>query len=313
MVAVLLVAPVPPFDDVIAPLVLFLTPALVPVTVTATVQVPLAAIVPPLNDRVVSPGLGANVPPQDVEAAGVLATANPDGRLSVNATPFSAVVVFGFVIVKVSTLVPPSGIVAASNDFAIVGGPTTVIVAVLLVAPAPLSFELTGPVVLLSTPAAVPVTVTLIVQLPAAAIDPPASAIVLPPLVVSVPPLQVDELPLATDNPAGRTSVNDTPVNPSDAFGFVIVKDSDVVPPTRMLAAPNDFDIVGAFATVRVAVLLVAPVPPLAELTAPVVLFLTPPVVPVTVTLNVQLPLAAIVAPVSVIRLLPVTVSVPPH
>jgi len=175
IVAVLLPVPVPPLDDVTAPLVLFLTPAVVPTTLTATVQVPLAAIVPPLNESVVSPGFGANVPPQDVDAPGVLATANPAGRLSVNATPVNAVVVFGLVIVNVRVVVPFSGIVAAPKALEIVGGPTTVMVAVLLVAPAPLSFELTAPVVLLSTPAAVPVTVTLIEQFPAAAIVPPVT------------------------------------------------------------------------------------------------------------------------------------------
>jgi len=52
---------------------------------------------------------------------------------------------------------------------------------------------------------------------------------------------------------------------------------------------------------VIVAVLLVVPGPPFADVTAPVVLFLTPAVVPVTVTENMHVPLAAIVAPVSVI------------
>jgi hypothetical protein len=56
------------------------------------------------------------------------------------------------------------------------------------------------------------------------------------------------------------------------------------------------------------------PVPPFVEVTLLVVLVLGPDVLPaVTVTLKVQLPPAEIVAPVSVIRLLPVTVSVPPH
>jgi hypothetical protein len=74
MVAVLLVAPVPPSVDVIAPVVLAFAPALVPITFTVTVQVPLAAIEPPLKVSVVSPALGANVPPQVVLAPGVGAT-----------------------------------------------------------------------------------------------------------------------------------------------------------------------------------------------------------------------------------------------
>ena len=55
------------------------------------------------------------------------------------------------------------------------------------------------------------------------------------------------------------------------------------------------------------------PVPPLVDVTLPVMLCFGPDVVPVTVTLNVQLPPAEIVAPVRAIRLLLVTVSVPPH
>ncbi|MGH9764959.1 MAG: hypothetical protein ACREAC_29330, partial [Blastocatellia bacterium] len=61
---------------------------------------------------------------------------------------------------NVSTLVPFSGIVDASKDLVMLGGPTTVKVAVLLVAPAPLSLELMAPVVLFQTPEAAPVTVT---------------------------------------------------------------------------------------------------------------------------------------------------------
>src|SRR5262249_47941052 len=77
--------------------------------------------------------------------------------------------------------------------------------------------------------------------------------------------------------------------------------------------APKALVIVGGAATVIVAVLLVAPVPPLADVTAPVVLFLTPAVVPVTVIVKLQFPAAAIVAPLSVIVLPPVVVNVPPH
>ena len=47
---------------------------------------------------------------------------------------------------------------AAPNAFAMLGGPITVMLAVLLVAPAPLSVDEIGPVVLFCTPAAMPVT-----------------------------------------------------------------------------------------------------------------------------------------------------------
>jgi len=81
------VFPVPAFVDVTLPVVLFFTPPVVPVMLTATVQVPLAAIVPPLKFSVVSPALGANVPPHEVDAPGVAATCRPDGSESVNPTP----------------------------------------------------------------------------------------------------------------------------------------------------------------------------------------------------------------------------------
>jgi len=108
-------------------------------------------------------------------------------------------------------------------------------------------------------------------------------------------------------------SVKPTPVKPTVVFGLVIVKLKLVVPPTAMFAAPNDFEIVGGAITVNVAVLLVVPVPPSFEVIAPVVLFFTPAVEPVTVTLNVQLALAASEAPVSVIVSGAVVVNVPPQ
>lgn len=108
-----------------------------------------------------------------------------------NATPVNAVVVFGLVMTNVNTLVPFNGIVDASKDLVMLGGPTTVRVAVLLVVPAPVSVELIAPVVLFHTPVVDPVTVTVIVQLPLAARLPPENEIVLAEVVVNVPPPQV--------------------------------------------------------------------------------------------------------------------------
>src|SRR5215469_3869055 len=121
-----------------------------------------------------------------------------------------------------------------------VGGATTVIVAVLLVAPVPPLADVTAPVVLFSTPAVVPVTVIVNVQFPLAAIAAPVSAIVLLPVIVSVPP-HCDVVPLTAVRPAGRVSVNPTPVSPTVVFGFVIVNDSVVVWFSGTVAAPNDF------------------------------------------------------------------------
>lgn len=77
----------------------------------------------------------------------------------------------------------------------------------------PLWVDETYPLTLSYTPAVVPVTVTLKVQLPPAVSDPPVSAIVLvPAVVVSVPPHCGVEF-VAISRPAGKTSVKATPVN----------------------------------------------------------------------------------------------------
>src|SRR5258708_14955536 len=91
-------------------------------------------------------------------------------------------------------------------------------------------------------------------------------------------------------------------VKPCGALVVIVtVVPASVAP--AMLAVANDLLIVGGPTTFSVAVLLVVPVPPLLELTAPVVLFFAPPLVPVTVTLNWQvlLPPVPIDAPLSVI------------
>ena len=87
--------------------------------------------------------------------------------MSVKATPVRspAAVPLGFVIVKVSVEVEPTGICDGLNDLVIDGGATTVTVAVLLVVPVPPSVELMAPVVLLCNPEIVPVTGTVKVQL----------------------------------------------------------------------------------------------------------------------------------------------------
>src|SRR5262249_32856727 len=158
-----------------------------------------------------------------------------------------------------------------------------------------LSVELIGPVWFTHWQAETPVTVTLKVQAPLAASVPPLSEIIFGEGVVIVPP-QTLALPVGTDIPPGNVSVNATPVRGSADFGVLNVKLSDVICPTWIDAAVNDFIIVGALATVRSAEAAL-PVPPLLEDTLLVVLCLMPKVAPVTVTLKVQLPLCATVAP----------------
>ena len=93
----------------------------------------------------------------------------------------------------------------------------------------------------------------------------PATAVAVPPHVLFNP------LGVATTSPAGRLSVNATPVKTiALAAGFVIVKLREVVPFSGTLVAPKDLVIVGGLATVRLAE-AVFPVPPLVEVTFPVV------------------------------------------
>src|SRR5258708_2805019 len=96
------------------------------------------------------------------------------------------------------------------------------------------------------------------------------------------------------------------------AAGLVMVKVNVLLVYRGMLRGLSDLAMVGGEATVTVGVLLVAPVPPLVELTVPVVLFFTPEVVPVTFTVTVHEPLAFKPSPVKLTLPLPATaVSVP--
>ena len=106
--------PVPPLVLDTVPVVFVFAPDVVPVTLTLTVHVPPAAIVPPENVRLVFPAAGANVgaPHPDVLAAGVAATCVPAGNGSLKATPVSGSgLPAGFVSVNVSVDVPFKGIV----------------------------------------------------------------------------------------------------------------------------------------------------------------------------------------------------------
>jgi len=136
------VLPVPPSVDVTVT-VLFFCPAVVPCTFTDTVQLALAASVPP--DKPTEPDAltAVPVPPQVLFKFAGEATTRPAGRLSVKAIPVSAIV-FGLVMLKVSEVVPFSGIVAAPNPLLMLGGLATVRFAV-AVFPVPPLVELTAP------------------------------------------------------------------------------------------------------------------------------------------------------------------------
>jgi len=298
------VLPVPPFVEVTLPLVLFFTPAVVAVTSTVTVQEPLAAIVPALKVNVVLPAAGAKVgaPQLVVVAFGVAATSKPAGKASVKATPVNAVPVFGFVIVKVKVEVPPTAIGSGAKFFAIEGALKTARVS-FAVLPVPPLVEDTFPVVLFFTPLVVAVTSTVTVQLPLAGIVPPAKVNVVLPAAgakVGVPQLLVVTFGVAaTSKPAGKASVNATPVNAVPVFGFVIVKVSVEVPPTAIGSGAKFFAIDGALKTVNVSV-PVLPVPPFVEVILPVVLILAPMLVAVTVTITVQLLFTGSIVPLKI-------------
>jgi hypothetical protein len=149
------VPPVPASVEVTFPVVLVCKPATIPVTFTENVQEALAAIVPPLRLITFVPAVAVIVPAPQVPVSpfGVEIT-KPAGSVSLKPTPVSAVVVFGLVIVKVSEVEPFSGMLAAPNALAIVGGATTVIEA-LDVLPVPPSVEVTW-TLLFFTPAVVP-------------------------------------------------------------------------------------------------------------------------------------------------------------
>ena len=122
------VFPVPPLAELTAPVVLVKVPTLLPVTLTATVQVALAATEPPVSEMVAPPTLAPAVPPQVSVSPLGADTTRPLGRVSVNATPASAVPVFGLVRVKVSVLAPLSGTEVGLKALAIDGGAMTMAV-----------------------------------------------------------------------------------------------------------------------------------------------------------------------------------------
>src|SRR5438046_3025590 len=152
------VPPVPPSVEVTLPVVLFFTPAVVPCTFTETVHEALVARVPADRLTEPEPATAVAVPPQVLLRPFGVATTRPAGKLSVKATPVRATLVFGFVMLNVSDVVPFNGICAAPNALLIDGGEATVrfALAVLLVPP---WVEVRLPVVLVARPGAAPVTV----------------------------------------------------------------------------------------------------------------------------------------------------------
>ena len=115
----------------------------------------------------------------------------------------------------------------------------------------------------------------------------------------------------ATTRPAGRLSVKAIPVrvtgllgatrpqlgSAGSQLGLVMVKLSKDVPPCTVVAGTNSLLMVGGLATIKVAD-AVPPVPPLVELTAPVLFKYEPVGVAVTFTVTWQAVLTAMEPPV---------------
>ena len=118
-------------------------------------QEALAARVAPVRLTLPDPAMAVAVPPQVLLKAGVGATTRPAGRLSVNAMPVNEVLVFGLEMLKVSDVVPFSGITAAPKALVMVGGVPTLKFAD-AVLPVPPFVEVTFPVVLVYWPEAAP-------------------------------------------------------------------------------------------------------------------------------------------------------------
>jgi hypothetical protein len=227
------VPPLPPSSEVTAPVVLFWTPVAVLVTFTLNVQdafVDRAAFVRLI---VLLPALAAIVPPlhEPLNPTGV-ETTSPAGSVSLKLTPLKEAVAFGFTITKLRLVLPFRAMDATPNVLVMrggatfAGGPTFRLADAVF--PLPALVDVTAPVVLVRFPVDVPFTVTLNVHEPFAAmlapvkVTPfdPAAAVMLPP-----PQEPVNPLGVATTSPAGKISVNATPVMAAVfAAGFVMVK-----------------------------------------------------------------------------------------
>src|SRR5215472_10890574 len=119
--AVLLVEPVPPSVELMAPVVLLIVPAPVPVTLRLMVHDVLAPRVPLLRLTELEPAVAVTVPPQLSTTFGVAATARPPVQESLKATPLR-LEAFVLLMVKVSEVVALSAIAEAPNALLMVGG-----------------------------------------------------------------------------------------------------------------------------------------------------------------------------------------------
>ena len=149
-------------------------------------------------------------------------TTNPAGSVSVKAIPARPPTEFVLVTRKVRLVLPPTAIIAVPKLLLIVGGFTTVMLAV-PVLPVPPFVDVTV-TELFCTPGLTPVTLTEKVQdAPAARLAPDKLTVDAPGVAVIVPESQVpvSALGVETTRPAGRVSVKAMPVKVPAELGFV--------------------------------------------------------------------------------------------
>jgi hypothetical protein len=221
-------------------------------------------------------------------------------------------------MVKLNDVLPLTPMLGAPNDFEIVGGATTVMLAfdVLLVAP----FVVLAVTLLFLTPAVTPCTLAETVQeAPGATVPPdklteeePAVAATVPPHVLLKPGVG------ATTRPAGSESVNAKPLNEVTVFEFEMVNVRLVVPFRGIEAAPKALVIDGGLMTVMDAEAVLFCDPASVELIGPLTLFLTPSGEPVIFTMIVHAPgltvapdRLTVVAPAAAVKVPPQLLTTP--
>lgn len=217
-----------PVSVVISETELPFAPAVVPVTSTLKLQLPLAARDAP--DKLIVPEFAAAAiapPPQPPTTFGVPATVKPVGRGSLKLTPVSPNAVSLFVILKVSAVVPPAVTVLAPKLLVKLGAVNTLSVAVLLAAPVLACVEVAPLAVFAFAPTLVPLTLTVTTQ------GVPTLIVPLPKLSdvalaagakVGAPhPVVVGVGVVSTTKPDGNESLNATLVNCWLVFRFVSV------------------------------------------------------------------------------------------
>src|SRR5271166_5911674 len=232
------VNPLPPLAEATLEVVLVFEPAVVPVTFTEMVHAAPANNVAPDRLTLLDPA-AAVTPVQLVFRPLGVDTTRPPGSPSVKPTPVSATVVFGFPTVKFRVVLWFNGIVAAPKFLVIVGGATTVMLAVAKFPLLSLSLALIVPVELFCTPGWAPITVAVRVQVAAW-----ATLILFTPMLVGRPRVENEPHPTPPSDPTicrptGRMSPKATPVKSSVGLGLTIVKVRLVVWPNGIVAAPN--------------------------------------------------------------------------